>query len=122
VTRLEVFGSAARGTDFDPSRSDADFLVTFDPVATYDLAAFVDLKGALEGLLRRPVDLVEREAHRGEPKFHSAPGDPERSRNGLCAFASSEAARSRAGVQAPRLAVSFTLRVWTRNLVDLSVR
>ena len=29
--RLEVFGSAARGTDFDPEKSDADFLVEFDP-------------------------------------------------------------------------------------------
>ena len=26
VTRLEVFGSAARGADFDPKSSDADFL------------------------------------------------------------------------------------------------
>ncbi len=31
VVRLEVFGSAARGTDFDPATSDADFLVEFDP-------------------------------------------------------------------------------------------
>ena len=31
VARLEVFGSAARGTDFDPETSDADFLVEFDP-------------------------------------------------------------------------------------------
>ena len=30
VRRLEVFGSAARG-DFDPERSDVDFLVEFDP-------------------------------------------------------------------------------------------
>jgi predicted nucleotidyltransferase len=29
VTRLEVFGSAARGAGFDPDRSDADFLVTY---------------------------------------------------------------------------------------------
>ena len=29
VARLEVFGSAARGTDFDPQSSDADFLVAF---------------------------------------------------------------------------------------------
>lgn len=29
VARLEVFGSAARGTDFDPQTSDADFLVEF---------------------------------------------------------------------------------------------
>ena len=31
VARLEVFGSAARGVDFDPEASDADFLVEFDP-------------------------------------------------------------------------------------------
>jgi uncharacterized protein len=69
VARLEVFGSAARGTDFDPSRSDADFLVTFDPVARYDLAAFVDLKEARENLFGRPVDLVERETIEGSRNF-----------------------------------------------------
>ena len=31
VRRLEVFGSAARG-DFDPARSDLDFLVEFQPL------------------------------------------------------------------------------------------
>jgi predicted nucleotidyltransferase len=62
VVRLEVFGSAARGGDFEPRHSDADFLVTFAPVARDDLAAFVDFKDALETLLGRPVDLVEREA------------------------------------------------------------
>ena len=62
VARLEVFGSAARETDFDPSRSDADFLVTFRPNARNDLAGFSDFKEALEQLLGRPVDLVEREA------------------------------------------------------------
>jgi predicted nucleotidyltransferase len=61
VARLEVFGSAARGSGFDPTRSDADFLVTFEPSARNDLAAFSDLKDALEKLLGRPVDLVERE-------------------------------------------------------------
>jgi uncharacterized protein len=62
VARLEVFGSAARGSGFDPERSDADFLVTFTPAARNDLAAFTELKEALERLLGRPVDLVEREA------------------------------------------------------------
>jgi uncharacterized protein len=62
VTRLEVFGSAARGAGFDPKRSDADFLVTFAPATRNDLTAFADLKDALEGLLGRPVDLVERQA------------------------------------------------------------
>jgi predicted nucleotidyltransferase len=62
VARLEVFGSAARGTDFDPHRSDADFLVTFAPSVRNDLAVFADLKDELERLLGRHVDLVEREA------------------------------------------------------------
>ena len=62
VTRLEVFGSAARDIDFDPKRSDADFLVTFNDETRNDLAAFSDLKEALERLLGRPVDLVAREA------------------------------------------------------------
>ena len=62
VARLEVFGSAARGADFDPGRSDVDFLVTFEPLVRKDLVAFVDLKEALEQLLGRSVDLVEREA------------------------------------------------------------
>jgi predicted nucleotidyltransferase len=62
VVRLEVFGSAARGGDFEPSRSDADFLVTFEPALRNDLAAFADFKEALEALLGCPIDLVEREA------------------------------------------------------------
>jgi len=62
VTRLEVFGSAARGVDFDPARSDADFLVTFAREARDDLAAFDAFRAALAALLGRKVDLVEREA------------------------------------------------------------
>src|SRR5579863_6970359 len=62
VERLEVFGSAARGGDFDLSHSDADFLVTFSAKARDDLSAFADFKDALEALLGRSVDLVEREA------------------------------------------------------------
>ena len=31
VQRLDLFGSAARGTDFDPETRDADFLVEFQP-------------------------------------------------------------------------------------------
>jgi uncharacterized protein len=59
---LEVFGSAARDSGFDASRSDADFLVTFAPAARTDVGAFIDLKAALEELFGRSVDLVEREA------------------------------------------------------------
>ena len=62
VARLQVFGSAARGGDFDDLGSDADFLVTLGPAARHDLAAFADFKDALEALFGRPVDLVEREA------------------------------------------------------------
>lgn len=61
VTRLDVFGSAARGTDFDSRASDIDFLVEFRPQED-DLVAFVDFKAALENLLARPVDLVDRKA------------------------------------------------------------
>ncbi len=58
VRRLEVFGSAARG-DFDPERSDVDFLVEFGsgPPAL-SLKNYFGLKEALEALLGRPVDLV----------------------------------------------------------------
>jgi len=69
VVRLEVFGSALRPADFDPARSDVDFLVTFTPHSRDNLAAFVDLKEALEALLGRPVDLVEREAVEASRNF-----------------------------------------------------
>ena len=60
VRRLEVFGSAARGTDFDPLASDADFLVAFEPGSGLSpLEQFFGLAAGLEGLLGRPVDLVE---------------------------------------------------------------
>jgi len=59
VARLEVFGSAARETDFDPARSDADFLVEFTPAARAGFEAVLDLKTVLERLLSRPVDVVE---------------------------------------------------------------
>jgi len=65
VRRLEVFGSAARGADFDPARSDADFLVEFDPAAPISpLEQFFGLTEALERTLGRPVDLVETGAVR----------------------------------------------------------
>jgi predicted nucleotidyltransferase len=59
VRRLEVFGSAARGTDFDEARSDVDFLVRLpDPELLSPLDAYFDLKDALEATLGRSVDLV----------------------------------------------------------------
>jgi len=58
--RLDVFGSAARGTDFDPITSDADFLVDFEPgTGLPPLEPFFGFAGALERLLGRKVDMVE---------------------------------------------------------------
>lgn len=59
VRRLAVFGSAARGTDFDPDRSDADFLVESEPAS--GLVALERHLGLAE-CSERPVDLVERDA------------------------------------------------------------
>jgi len=60
VRRLEVFGSAARGGDFDPALSDADFLVEFAADVDPGLRDFLDMKEALRQLLGREVDVVER--------------------------------------------------------------
>ena len=65
VARLEIFGSAARGTDFDPLTSDADFLVEFDPRrAPFTLDSYFDFRDALHHALGRPVDLLEPRAIR----------------------------------------------------------
>ena len=59
ISRLEVFGSAARADDFNPASSDADFLVEFAPDALPSLEAFFGAKADLGQLLGRGVDLVE---------------------------------------------------------------
>ncbi len=65
VAQLEVFGSAAREGDFDPDRSDADFLVTFKADSGLSpLEQFFGLAESLRELLGRPVDLVEAKAVR----------------------------------------------------------
>ena len=59
VLRLALFGSATRD-DFDPQRSDFDFLVDFEPLPPGEHAdSYFGLLEALESLLGRPVDLVE---------------------------------------------------------------
>ena len=60
VARLSVFGSAARGLDFDASRSDADLLVEFGGSRRED--PYTVLKEEMETILGRPVDLLDREA------------------------------------------------------------
>jgi len=58
VERLELFGSAARGADFDPQRSDIDLLVTYHPPAAPTFSEYFDLSEQLAALFARPVDLV----------------------------------------------------------------
>ncbi len=71
VRRLELFGSAA-GESFDPQRSDADFLVEFEPLADGEHAdTYFGLRESLESLLSRPVDLVMTKAIRN-PYFLQA--------------------------------------------------
>ena len=59
VARLEIFGSAARGTDFDPDTSDADFLVEYAvPADRQFYKRHFGLKGELAAALGRKVDLL----------------------------------------------------------------
>ena len=63
VARLDVFGSAARGDDFDDAKSDADFLVEFSGKRrTSALDEFFGLRDELQSVLGRPVDLLEYDA------------------------------------------------------------
>lgn len=58
VKRFEVFGSAANG-DFDPDRSDLDFLVEYHDLEPGKRAdAYIDLLIDLEALFGRRVELV----------------------------------------------------------------
>lgn len=61
VRKLELFGSALRA-DFDVERSDADFVVEFLPGRGQGFGNFLQFKDALEGVLARPVDLIELHA------------------------------------------------------------
>lgn len=64
VCRLALFGSAVRD-DFDPERSDLDFLVDFEPLPPARHAdAYFGLLADLETLFERPIDLVESSALR----------------------------------------------------------
>ena len=60
VKRLDLFGpAAARGTDFDPETSDADFLVDFQrPFPKDMLRCFMGLKFDLADALGREVDIA----------------------------------------------------------------
>ena len=76
VARLEVFGSTARRTGFDPLSSDADFLVEFTPVnGRTPLRQYFNFADALRDALGRPVDLVESGAVQN-PYLRAATGRP----------------------------------------------
>ena len=58
VRRLDLFGSAARG-DFQPGRSDLDFVVQFARTGYAGYAdAFLEFAEGLERLFGRKVDLL----------------------------------------------------------------
>jgi predicted nucleotidyltransferase len=58
VGRLEVFGSAVR-SDFDPQKSDLDFIASFLPPLHPGVAdRFLGLADALEAIFARRVDLL----------------------------------------------------------------
>ncbi len=59
VRRLAAFGSVVRG-DFDPSASDLDFLVEFEPIPVAErIRQYLALRESLAALFSVPVDLVE---------------------------------------------------------------
>lgn len=62
VTEFSVFGSALRD-DFRRD-SDIDVLVSIDPKAHIGLFEIAEMKIELEGMFKRPVDLVEKEGLR----------------------------------------------------------
>ena len=62
VSKLDVFGSAARKVDFKINSSDADFLIEFEPDVKVGLDQLIGIKTELEKLLGRSVDLIEPEA------------------------------------------------------------
>jgi hypothetical protein len=71
VHRLELFGSAARG-DFQPGKSDLDFVVQFARTGYAGYAdTFLDFAEALEKLFGRKVDLLTERMIRS-PHFRAA--------------------------------------------------
>ena len=76
VRRLRMFGSVLT-SDFDPVRSDIDFLVDFLPGRGGYFHDFFELKEELEGILGRTVDLVDAGAVRNPYFAKSAFGSAE---------------------------------------------
>ncbi len=71
VRKLRLFGSAALA-ELQPGESDVDFLVEFEQLPPAAFAeCYFGLLAALEGLLRRPIDLVVEAAVRN-PYFRAS--------------------------------------------------
>ncbi len=71
VTSLDIFGSGTRD-DWQPARSDIDFLVVFDRHSDRGIAdRYFGLAEDLEALFGRPVDLVTERSIRN-PYFRQA--------------------------------------------------
>jgi len=71
VRRLDVFGSAAR-EDFDPEKSDLDFLVDFNNFTVENAAdRYFDLLFSMQSLFGRQIDLVSDSAIRN-PYFRKS--------------------------------------------------
>ncbi len=68
IARLEIFGSAVTD-DFDPDRSDVDFLIEFPDSFDYD--RYFDLKEQLEAVLGREIQLISREFLRNPYFIHA---------------------------------------------------
>ena len=66
VKRLDVFGSATR-PDFDPQRSDFDFILEFETYGPDSARRFIGFADELEVVLKRPVDIVFERAMK--PRF-----------------------------------------------------
>jgi len=75
VRRLAVFGSAVRD-DFDPTRSDIDVLVAFEPLSPLVLGRSIEsLQDDLEQLLHRPVDLIREGTIRNSVRLRNIDRD-----------------------------------------------
>ena len=64
VLRMHLFGSSLRD-DFDPTRSDLDLLVEFQPIESgAHVQAYFGLERQLAAITGKPVDLVMADAVR----------------------------------------------------------
>jgi uncharacterized protein len=70
IRHAAVFGSIARG-DNRPD-SDVDILVEFEPGAEGSICEYMRLKDYVAGLFERPVDVIDRDAHKPHLRAPSA--------------------------------------------------